>query len=71
MNERKYIILQGPPGTGKTRLAKTVSEKLKARIFFTQFHAETSYSDFIYGIRPDVNNENFLTQNLLVHLQKH
>jgi len=57
MNERKYIILQGPPGTGKTRLAKTVSEKLKARIFFTQFHAETSYSDFIYGIRPDVNKE--------------
>ena len=57
MNERKYIILQGPPGTGKTRLAKTVSENLKARIFFTQFHAETSYSDFIYGIRPDVNKE--------------
>jgi len=57
INERKYIILQGPPGTGKTRLAKIVSEKLDAKIFFTQFHAETSYSDFIYGIRPDVTKE--------------
>ena len=57
IDERRYIILQGPPGTGKTRLAKSVAEKLKAKLFFTQFHAETSYSDFIYGIRPDVKNE--------------
>lgn len=57
LNERKYIILQGPPGTGKTRSAKEVAEKLKAKTFFTQFHAETSFSDFIYGIRPDINNK--------------
>lgn len=55
--ERKYIILQGPPGTGKTRAAKEVAEKNKANIFFTQFHAETSFSDFIYGIRPELNNK--------------
>jgi 5-methylcytosine-specific restriction protein B len=57
LNERKYIVLQGPPGTGKTRTAKKVAEKNKAKTFFTQFHAETNFSDFIYGIRPDLNNK--------------
>ena len=55
LNLRKYIVLQGPPGTGKTRMAKIVAKKLNAKTFFTQFHAETSYSDFIYGIRPDTS----------------
>ena len=57
LNERKYIVLQGPPGTGKTRTAKSVAEKIGAKTFFTQFHAETSFSDFIFGIRPDTANE--------------
>ena len=52
--ERNYIVLQGSPGTGKTRTAKEIAEKMKAKTFFTQFHAETSYSDFIYGIRPNL-----------------
>lgn len=56
LNERKYIVLQGPPGTGKTRTAKSIADKIGAKTFFTQFHAETSYSDFIYGIRPDTEN---------------
>lgn len=57
LNERRFIVLQGPPGTGKTRMAKLVSDKIKAKTFFTQFHAETSFSDFIYGIRPDVKSK--------------
>ena len=57
LNERKYIVLQGPPGTGKTRTAKSVADKIGAKTFFTQFHAETSFSDFIFGIRPDTTNE--------------
>ncbi len=57
LNERKFVVLQGPPGTGKTRTAKLVSANLKAKTFFTQFHAETSFSDFIYGIRPDVKSK--------------
>lgn len=57
LNERKYIVLQGPPGTGKTRTAKSVAEKIGAKTFFTQFHAETNFSDFIFGIRPDTANE--------------
>lgn len=52
--ERKYVVLQGAPGTGKTRLAKSIAEEWTAKTFFTQFHAETSYSDFIYGIRPNL-----------------
>jgi 5-methylcytosine-specific restriction protein B len=55
LNERRFIVIQGPPGTGKTRISKKVAEKIKAKTFFTQFHAE-SYSDFIYGIRPNIKN---------------
>lgn len=55
--KRKFVVLQGPPGTGKTRTAKEVSKKLNAKTFFTQFHAETSFSDFIYGIRPNITKE--------------
>ena len=57
IQQRKFIVLQGAPGTGKTRLAKIIAKKLKAKTFFTQFHAETSYSDFIYGITPSVDKE--------------
>ena len=54
---RKYVVLQGPPGTGKTRAAKMIAEEMNAKTFFTQFHAETSFSDFIYGIRPNLDIE--------------
>jgi DNA polymerase III delta prime subunit len=56
LDERRFIVLQGPPGTGKTRMAKLVAKEIEAKTFFTQFHAETAFSDFIYGIRPDVEN---------------
>lgn len=52
VKQRRFAILEGAPGTGKTRMAKIIANKLDATIFFTQFHAETSYSDFIYGIKP-------------------
>ncbi len=57
IRQRKYIVLQGPPGTGKTRTAKSITDKIGAKTFFTQFHAETSFSDFIYGIRPNTSNQ--------------
>jgi hypothetical protein len=57
LKERKYIVLQGPPGTGKTRMAKNIADIIDAKTFFTQFHAETSYSDFIYGIRPNTTSQ--------------
>jgi 5-methylcytosine-specific restriction enzyme B len=52
LKTRRFVILEGAPGTGKTRLAKQMTGALSAKSFFTQFHAETNYSDFIYGIRP-------------------
>jgi len=55
LTRRRFVILEGAPGTGKTRLAKQMSSDLSARTFFTQLHAETSYSDFVYGIRPKVD----------------
>lgn len=58
LKERKYVVLQGAPGTGKTRMAKIIANKMGAKIFFTQFHAETDYSDFIQGIRPDTSKDN-------------
>lgn len=57
LKERRFVILQGPPGTGKTRAAKEVIKVINAKEFFIQFHAETDYSDFIYGIRPNVNEK--------------
>lgn len=48
----KYIILQGAPGTGKTYTALNIAKRFNT-VKFTQFHAETSYSDFVYGIKPD------------------
>lgn len=65
LTERKYIVLQGPPGTGKTRTAKSVSDKIGAKTFFTQFHAETSFSDFIFGIRPDTSNHELIYKEYL------
>jgi len=52
LEKRRFVFLQGAPGTGKTRLAKIIARRLTEKPFFTQFHAETSYSDFIFGIKP-------------------
>lgn len=57
----RFIVLQGAPGTGKTFTAFKIADHLKdgrsrvfnpENIFFTQFHAETTYSDFVCGITP-------------------
>lgn len=57
INKRRFVILTGAPGTGKTRLARIISNKLNAKSFFIQLHAETDYSDFIYGISPKIDEE--------------
>lgn len=49
----RYIVLQGAPGCGKTRMALDIAKKFKDEyVTFTQFHAETTYADFVYGIKP-------------------
>ena len=56
--ERKYIVLQGAPGTGKTYTANRIASKefKQENVLFEQFHAETTYSDFIYGIEPNLED---------------
>jgi 5-methylcytosine-specific restriction protein B len=53
LNKRKYVVLQGAPGTGKTYTALKISEVYN-KTFFEQFHAETTYSDFVYGLEPNL-----------------
>ena len=58
LRTRKYVVLQGAPGTGKTKMANDIANN-KAnnyeKIIFTQFHAETTYSDFVNGIEIDLD----------------
>ncbi len=58
LENNHFIVLQGAPGTGKTWSANEVAKNYfnKENVFFEQFHAETSYSDFIYGIRPTLSS---------------
>ena len=59
LKKDRYIILQGAPGTGKTYTALNIANKFES-VKFTQFHAETSYSDFVYGIRPDTKADKLI-----------
>lgn len=53
LNKRKYVVVQGAPGTGKTYLTGKIRQNYKDQnVFFTQFHAETTYSDFVGGYQP-------------------
>lgn len=66
LDRHRYVILQGAPGCGKTyataRLAREWEEANGPdSTFFIQFHAETTYADFIWGIEPDYSGANSLT----------
>ena len=51
---RRYVVLQGAPGTGKTYTANKIAKEGHYKPFFIQFHAETTYSDFVYGLEPNI-----------------
>ena len=58
MKKNRFIVLEGAPGTGKTYNAlKIASTYFKDKVLFEQFHAETTYSDFVWGIRPKLSVE--------------
>ena len=59
LKKDKFIILQGAPGTGKTFTALNIAKNFE-NVKFTQFHAETSYSDFVYGIKPDTESNTLI-----------
>ena len=56
LKNHRFVVLQGAPGTGKTYNALEISKQYTKTVF-TQFHAETSYSDFVEGISPDLKGE--------------
>lgn len=51
LEHRQFVVLQGAPGTGKTWNALQIAQGYN-KCFFDQFHAETTYSDFVCGIEP-------------------
>ena len=65
LQQRHFVVLQGAPGTGKTFNAMRIAKNENAgdndlkfeKEYFTQFHAETTYADFVYGIRPVLVNK--------------
>ena len=58
LNERHYVILQGPPGTGKTHMARELIEtEYQGRGKTIQFHANTTYENFIGGLAPISSSE--------------
>jgi 5-methylcytosine-specific restriction enzyme B len=58
LSERRYVILQGPPGTGKTRMARElIGTEYKQRGRTIQFHANTTYENFVGGLAPRTTTE--------------
>lgn len=53
---KRFVVLQGAPGTGKTYNALKISQDYK-ETHLIQFHAETSYTDFVGGIRPTLSSQ--------------
>lgn len=55
----RFVMLQGAPGTGKTYTALRIAQEdfENGNVFFEQFHAETTFSDFVYGITPSLKSD--------------
>ncbi len=58
LSERRYVILQGPPGTGKTHLARElIATEYHGHGRTIQFHANTTYENFVGGLAPKTSSE--------------
>lgn len=63
LRDRRFVVLQGAPGTGKTYNALKISKSYD-ETHFIQFHAETTYSDFVEGIRPKLDSSNLIYEKV-------
>lgn len=54
LRSQRFVVLQGAPGVGKTYTALEIAKEdyERGNMFFQQFHAETTYADFVWGLRP-------------------
>jgi 5-methylcytosine-specific restriction protein B len=58
LNQRRYVILQGPPGTGKTYMARElIRSEYKTHGKTIQFHANTTYENFVGGLAPRTSSK--------------
>jgi 5-methylcytosine-specific restriction endonuclease McrBC GTP-binding regulatory subunit McrB len=55
--KENILFYKGLPEQVRQEQQKVLQTKTAAKTFFTQFHAETTFSDFIFGIRPDTSNQ--------------